>query len=758
MPNFCAAPNCTRKSTQSDLAFFRFPRDPGRCQKWVENCRRYDLEDKTPDQLNKHYRLCAQHFEDSMICRSSPYRTVLRENAIPTIFDLTSHLGNPGRRRKRIKELSEEEIRTLKERKLDASVTPLQENHESNNNDVEIQIEIEDSEESTPMTDEERYNKDYVKSLFEIVLLMGKQNVSLEGRSFKDPDGVYSPDNFQALLDYRINSGDEVLRKRFEMLAVNQEYCSRFQQEQILEVCDSCIREELMRDVRNSQFFSIIVEDAVDLAGEEHMPIFIRHIDDTNNLHEDFVGFLFCEGDAEMIAVNFLTTITEKWKLNLEYCRGQSFIASSKFSSKMKIVASRLLQKCPQATYTLCSSCALNIFLAKSIPIAGVSMVLGTLEDIYLLFSKTPSLQYELENSISSLFMDNIEKGNELKEILRSEWTSRHDAFEIIVTLLHSLVLCLDGIGCDNSSKWNTRITGRAFVLSSALTDFDFVVTIVILKNVLSFTRAFGKNLHGLTSDVFSAANSLTAVLHALNEVMENIEVYHEFWFEEATNLAAEIDIPVKLPSRFRRIQRTNLQPDLTSENFYKETLSIPTIQHIIQGLKDIFSEQHLKALKCLSLVPSVMGQLKFSTSEEHNTDLYKYDLPSPETLSAELHCWRVKWKHRSKDVELPSNIFESLHLPDIKFFPNVYALLKVLCILPDFKVENEKFESGRKRLRFYLESTPVEQRSSQLALVNISYDSKHDLDVMVDTYMKMVENNVKFDSTSPSSETVDEV
>ncbi|KAF7237918.1 52 kDa repressor of the inhibitor of the protein kinase [Varanus komodoensis] len=147
MPNFCAAPNCTRKSTQSDLAFFRFPRDPARelkaayiilllpsvlsphnnpvsiqgakiglscrCQRWVENCRRADLEDKTPDQLNKHYRLCAKHFETSMICRSivacklSPYRTVLRDNAVPTIFDLTSHLNNPhSRHRKRIKELS----------------------------------------------------------------------------------------------------------------------------------------------------------------------------------------------------------------------------------------------------------------------------------------------------------------------------------------------------------------------------------------------------------------------------------------------------------------------------------------------------------------------------------------------------------------------------------------------------------------------------------------------------------------------------
>lgn len=37
--------------------------------------------------------------------------------------------------------------------------------------------------------------------------------------------------------------------------------------------------------------------------------------------------------------------------------------------------------------------------------------------------------------------------------------------------------------------------------------------------------------------------------------------------------------------------------------------------------------------------------------------------------------------------------IYEAFHLPDIKFFPNVYALLKVLCIFPVMKVENEYYE-----------------------------------------------------------------
>ena len=176
---------------------------------------------------------------------------------------------------------------------------------------------------------------------------------------------------------------------------------------------------------------------------------------------------------------------------------------------------------------------------------------------------------------------------------------------------------------------------------------------------------------------------------HSVSEVMENIEVYHEFWFEEATNVASKLDIEMTLQGKFCRVQHSNLESQFAFQSYGKETLSLLTVDCITQEQKDIFSEQHLKALKCLSLVPSVMGQLKFNTSEEHHADMYRSDLPNPDTLSAELHCWRIKWKHRGKDIELPSTIYEALHLPDIKFFPNVYALLQVLCILPVMKVEN---------------------------------------------------------------------
>eukprot|EP00069_Balaena_mysticetus_P004323 bmy_17273T0 len=83
----------------------------------------------------------------------------------------------------------------------------------------------------------------------------------------------------------------------------------------------------------------------------------------------------------------------------------------------------------------------------------------------------------------------------------------------------------------------------------------------------------------------------------------------------------------------------------------------------------------------------------------------------------AQLYNWRIKQKHRRTEVELPSTPYEALHLPGLKFFPNVYALLKGLCILPVMEVENEPHENGGKHLKAHLRNTLTDLSSSNLVL-----------------------------------------
>lgn len=701
----------------------------------MENCRRADLEEKTPEQLNKHYRLCAKHFEPAMICKTSPYRTVLRDTAIPTIFDLTSHLGNPhSRHRKRIKILTDEEVQKMRERRLDSSLDQLLARKE-----CESQDGNETTDEVPQLSTGQKEWRDFLRSLFEVVILIGRQNFpySCNAKMEEVEEQPDSASNFQALLESRINAGDEFLRRRFETTSVAEEYWPAVRQKQMLEVCEKGIREEILQQVRECRFYSIITGELLEFPDGDHLPIFLRFVDQANTVREEFIEFLSLEGEEISIAERLESLITKDWGLGLEHCRGQAHAGSGVLATKMKVIAAHLKEKYPMAVITPISTCALNVYLANGMPLTGVQVVMTVLKKTDAFFKACPSLQTELDKAISILCQENTEKESNLKEGLRSTWTDLHNVFEMVVDLMEPLLLCMDSIHDNEDLKWNDQITSEAYAISEALADFEFIVTLVVLKNALSFTRAFGKNLQGETLDVFFAANSLTAVLHSLHEVMDNLEVYHEFWFEEAVNLATAMEVPVKVPRLFLRKQQAGGAMEIQPESFFKEYLTLPVMEYVAQEVKDIFSENHLKALKCLSLVPAVMGQMKFNTSEDPHVDVYRSDLPHPDTLPAELHCWRIKWKHRGKEVSLPCTIHETLQHSDVKFFPNVSAFLKILATLPVLKLDGSHGETAQKRLQAYIIDTSLHQRCKNLAVLNINYHIKTDLEEMVQCYIK---------------------
>ncbi|XP_017566525.1 THAP domain containing 12b isoform X2 [Pygocentrus nattereri] len=670
-----------------------------------------------------------------MICKTSPYRTVLRDTAIPTIFDLTSHLSNPhSRHRKRIKVLTDEEVRKIKERRLESSIEQLLAKKDKNDS----QDGMETNDDVPQLTPHQRELREFLRSLFEVIVLIGKQSFPLSLHSEDDQDShPVIMSTFQALLENRINAGDKFLRGKFEATAVNEEYWPATQQRKLLEVCERYVREELLQEVRESRFFSLVTGELVEFSEGQHIPVFLRFVDQTNTLREEFIEFLSFEGEELSTADKLESHVTKQWGLSMEHCRGQAHAVSGVLGSRMKAIATQLMERYPMAVNTPCSTCALNVHLANSMPLTGVQVVMSVLKKADSFFKASPLLQVELDGAISILFQDNVEKGNDLKESCRATWMDLHNVFEMAVDLLEPLLLCMDSVHDNEDLKWNDEITSNAYTISEALADFEFVVTLVVLKNALSFTRAFGKNLQGETLDVFFAASSLTAVLHSLHEVIDNIEVYHEFWFEEAVNLATAMEIPVKVPRLFLRKQQAMESVEIQAESFFKEYLTLPVMDYIIQEVKDIFSENHLKALKCLSLVPAVMGQMKFNTSEEAHADVFRSDLPQPDTLPAELHCWRIKWKHRGKEVSLPCTIHETLHHSDVKFFPNVNAFLKILASLPVLKLGSDQGEIGQKRLQAYLLDTPVSHRSKNLAVLNINYHIKMDLEEMVECYIK---------------------
>ncbi|XP_029303505.1 THAP domain containing 12a [Cottoperca gobio] len=705
MQNYCAVPNCTGGKTDPQ-PLFRFPHDPERSKKWIEKCQRQDLIDKSPGQLYECYRLCGKHFEASSV-ESSAQSTVLKEGAIPTIFDGPSQPQNAQVKRSNVT-TKDDETDSKGRKKIKKSQA------ETAKKDVQT------------LPEEEEY-KEYLKSLFKVLVLLGEQSIPPTGPGDNKQDG-----NFQALLEYRLNSGDEVLKKRYD---VNKECCSSDQLNQLIEVCEKCIRSKLVEEVQQNGYFSLLTDDLVKISGEWFLPVFLRYVDQSNCQRERFVGFLSFEGDADALAEKLLSEMTDSWGLDMEQCRGQAHSSSGTHLSKIKAFSAKLMERYPMAVLTLRSTRTLNLSLANGMALSGVQLVLSTFMKIEAFFSQSPLLQLELEHAISIFYPDKEERAKELKEICGTSWTRRHDAFEVAVEILEALLLCVDSVHDNEDMRWNDQVTHNALEISKALADFEFTVALVVLKNTLTLTQAFGNNLQGNATDAHFAATSLKAVLHSLKEVSDNIDVYHEFWNDEAVNLATAMEIPIKVPRSFLRKQQSEsgaVQP----ESHYKERLSVPVVEHVIKEMNELFCEDHLKALGCLSLVPAVIEQNKSSEPEEENVQVFKNSIPNAGTLSAEMHCWWVKWSKKGKGETFPSNLHETLQLADVKFFPNMLAILRLIGILPTLALE-DSCDVAYKRFQMYLENMPDKFKSKSLALLNMNYDVGYDLDSMVEVYMK---------------------
>lgn len=103
-------------------------------------------------------------------------------------------------------------------------------------------------------------------------------------------------------------------------------------------------------------------------------------------------------------------------------------------------------------------------------------------------------------------------------------------------------------------------LTQQSSLPPVSLEGYVGINTTLFFKTVYFLQEPLGKISKGQTSDVFFVVSSLTVVMHPLNEVIKNIDVYHEFWFEEATNLATRLDIQAKFPGKFHRAQQVNLE------------------------------------------------------------------------------------------------------------------------------------------------------------------------------------------------------
>ena len=205
---------------------------------------------------------------------------------------------------------------------------------------------------------------------------------------------------------------------------------------------------------------------------------------------------------------------------------------------------------------------------------------------------------------------------------------------------------------------------------------------------------------------------------------------------DETKKMCEDIGVELCIPRLCGRHQHRDNVPDETPDEYYKRNLTIPLLDHVLIKIKSRFSIHQQSATYGLCFVPAtmvLMEQAKVLQKLTSVVDLYKADLPYPESVWSELHCWYVKWqtelRSTSTSNSLPKSLSEALVYASKQLFPNIKTLLTILCILPVTSCSSERSNSTLKMTKTRLRSTMFNGRLTGLMLMSIY----RDIDISVD-------------------------
>lgn len=243
------------------------------------------------------------------------------------------------------------------------------------------------------------------------------------------------------------------------------------------------------------------------------------------------------------------------------------------------------------------------------------------------------------------------------------------------------------------------------------------------MKNCMGYTKALSCSLQGRAQDVVRAYKSVGDVRIALEEVWSRVSGEFSSWYKEACEIAAAVKVDPSLPRVCNRQRNRDNVPAETPEENNRRSLAIFYLEEHVAQLQARLPSLGKICAEGLHLIPSIIRQdrepeMRLQDEIQRFVRTYLVDLANPLGVNVDLALWERKW--RRLPTNHPSTAQDTLKACIEQDYPNVYALLKVLCTIGVTSCEAERANSELTYLKTYLRATMTQSRMN----IRISSDA----------------------------------
>ena len=114
-------------------------------------------------------------------------------------------------------------------------------------------------------------NREKLIPIIKTVAFCGRQNIAFRGHRDDETleETTWNKSNFCTCLDFSIDSGDTVLQHQFDTAPKNATYKSKTIQNEIVDCIGSCIRDQIINEVKDAKLFSVMADETPDVPRKE---------------------------------------------------------------------------------------------------------------------------------------------------------------------------------------------------------------------------------------------------------------------------------------------------------------------------------------------------------------------------------------------------------------------------------------------------------------------------------------------------------
>ena len=120
-------------------------------------------------------------------------------------------------------------------------------------------------------------------------------------------------------------------------------------------------------NLQGASFYTIMVDETTDISNDEQVVLCLRWVDDTFDVHEEFVGLYKVESISSNSLVAVIKDMLLRLNLTLTKVRGQCYDGAANMAGSKSGIAKQLRSEEPRAVFTHCYGHALNLACGDAI-------------------------------------------------------------------------------------------------------------------------------------------------------------------------------------------------------------------------------------------------------------------------------------------------------------------------------------------------------------------------------------------------------